>query len=244
MTKNCIAQTVTYNGTTIIYELERKQVRNINLRIRSDTSVYVSASTSQSLIEIDAFVQSKGKYIKSAQKHFNEFLQYKTSPKQYVSGESFYLQGHELRLQVCKGKEDSVVSDDIHLILTVKDSNNFKKKERLITSYFDCKCMTVFQNIIDELYPVFRKYGVAKPALKIRMMTSRWGTCLVNKGVITLNKLLIEVPHNCVEYVILHEYCHFLQPNHSKKFYALVTMFMPDWKERKQLLEKQRWLIL
>lgn len=243
MDKDCITRTVDYKGVAITYELERKRVRNINLRIRSDASVYVSANIYQSLNGIDAFIQSKGKYIISSQKHFKELLQYKPAPKKYVSGESFYIQGHELRLIVRQGEQESIACDDVHLTLTVKDTSDFKRKEKMMISYFEKTCIAVFQQIIDEMYPSFRKYGVAKPYLRIRMMTSRWGTCLVNKGIITLNKQLLEVPHNCVEYVILHEYCHFLQPNHSKKFYALVNMFMPDWKERKKLLEKQRWLI-
>lgn len=57
---------------------------------------------------------------------------------------------------------------------------------------------------------------------------------------ITLNSLLIEMPKNCIEYVLLHEYCHFIHPNHSKDFYAYVSMLMPDWKERKKLLKSSR----
>ena len=48
--------------------------------------------------------------------------------------------------------------------------------------------------------------------------------------------MLGEKPVSCVEYVVLHEFCHFLQPNHSRAFYQLVEQFMPDWKERRRLL--------
>ena len=85
---------------------------------------------------------------------------------------------------------------------------------------------------------LFEKYGVAYPTLKIRYMTSRWGSCQPKKGIITLNSKLIEAPRNCIEYVILHELVHFIHPNHSRQFWDFVAMMMPDWKERKKELEK------
>ena len=69
-------------------------------------------------------------------------------------------------------------------------------------------------------------------------METRWVSCLAKKGIITLNKRLLEAPRNCIEYVIMHEFCHFIHPNHSKHFYTFLTMLIPDWKERKALLEK------
>ena len=69
-------------------------------------------------------------------------------------------------------------------------------------------------------------------------MTSRWGSCQTVKGIITLNSKLIEKPLRCIEYVVLHEFAHFIHPNHSKEFYDFVASLMPDWKERKIELEK------
>ena len=75
-------------------------------------------------------------------------------------------------------------------------------------------------------------------------METRWGSCLVKKKIITLNKRLLEVPRNCIEYVVMHELCHLIYPNHSKQFYSFLTMLMPDWKERKDYLDKSAayWL--
>lgn len=68
-------------------------------------------------------------------------------------------------------------------------------------------------------------------------METRRGSCLVKKGIITLNTRLLEAPQNRIEYVVMHELCHFIHPNHSKNFYVFLTMLMPDWKERKRALE-------
>ena len=82
----------------------------------------------------------------------------------------------------------------------------------------------------------FEKYGVERPQLRIRDMKSRWGTCHVKKGIVTLNKRLLAAPRGAVEYVVLHELCHLIYPDHSKQFYDFLAVMMPDWKERKQLL--------
>ena len=100
------------------------------------------------------------------------------------------------------------------------------------------QCKIIFNEIVSEIYPIFKKYNISFPKLRIRNMETRWGSCLAKKGVITLNKQLLEAPRNCIEYVVMHEFCHFIHPNHSKHFYDFLTILMPDWKERKELLEK------
>lgn len=76
------------------------------------------------------------------------------------------------------------------------------------------------------------------PGFHIREMETRWGLCSVKRGVITLNKRLLEAPRDCVEYVITHELCHLVNPNHSKWFYEFLTMLMPDWREQKKALDE------
>ena len=94
----------------------------------------------------------------------------------------------------------------------------------------------IFNEILDEIYPLFIPYGVKKPVLRIRTMKSCWGSCLVNKGIITLNRKLLMKPRECIEYVVMHELCHFIYPDHSKQFYGFMEKLMPDWKERREHL--------
>lgn len=232
-----VKKIVYYNEQQISYEVIRKNVKNINLRVRADGSVTVSANGNIPEIVMEEFVTNKVDYILASLAKFRELKLYSPTPKEYVSGESFYLLGKNLRLKVLEDSNEDIYSDGIYLYLKVKDKNNFTKKEKIITKYFDKQCMKCFKEILIEMLSIFSKYGVELPALKIRNMETRWGSCLPEKGIITLNKRLIEVPRNCIEYVVLHEYCHFIHPNHSKQFYAFVSMLMPDWKERKKVLE-------
>ena len=127
--------------------------------------------------------------------------QYASQPKQYVSGETFYLLGRGVRLKVENSLRDAISSDGIYLHLCVKDTEDFAKKQKMVTRYLDEQCRSIFGEIILETYPVFQKYGVPMPQLRIRNMETRWGSCLAKKGIVTLNKRLLEAPRNCIESV-------------------------------------------
>lgn len=237
-------RTVCVDGREITYCLEYKNVKNLNLRIRKDGSVYVSANLQVLPSQVDEFVQNKGGYVLNAIDKFEELNQYKPQPKNYVSGETFYIQGRGLRLSVSQGAKEYIASDGVYIFLQVKDTSDFSRKHRLVTKFLDQECKKVFSEVLDEMYPTFRKYGVEMPILRIRDMETRWGSCLPKKRVVTLNKRLLEAPRNCIEYVVMHELCHFIHPNHSKHFYSFLTMLMPDWRERKAALDRsaEYWL--
>ena len=67
-------------------------------------------------------------------------------------------------------------------------------------------------------------------------MKTRWGVCFITKDYITLTKATINIPLRLTEYIIIHEFCHFKYPNHSKQFYEYVKIYCPDYKERKKLV--------
>ena len=230
-------------GREVEYNLTRKNVKNINLRIRSDCSVSVSANDKITMNIIEGFLQNKARYILSAIDKYSEIQKYAMSNYTYNTGESFRFLGKNLRLKVVNGK-NSVVSDGLYLILSVKDKEDVFTKKKLIFKWYDEQCKEVFIEIINEFYPIFRKYGIAFPGLVLRNMISRWGSCQPKRGIIALNKRLVETPRNAIQYVIMHEYVHFLFNNHSKNFYEVLSTLMPDWKERKKLLETAAFYIV
>ena len=177
----------------IKYILERKQVKNINLRVRPDSSIKVSASPRVDVSQIDDFVLSKAEFILKALKGFEAVTEAEEK--------------YQRELGKAKAGRESLLADP-----------------------------AIFTEILDEVYPAFIPYGIARPKVRIRTMKSCWGSCLVNKGIITLNRKLLMKPRECIEYVVVHELCHFVHPNHSKQFYGFMEQFMPDWKERKAYL--------
>ncbi len=95
----------------------------------------------------------------------------------------------------------------------------------------------ILQEKVDALYPIIGKYGIEKPQIALRKMKTLWGSCSVDRSTVTFNQYLIKAKPACVEYVALHELVHFLYPNHSKKFYDFMSIQMPDWRERKRVLD-------
>lgn len=227
-------RTVLLSGMPLAYTLERKNVKNLNLRIYPDGSVRVSANRRVPVREIEAFLIGHEDFIRKAQSRFRERPQ--ATPRQYVTGERLPFLGEALELQVVSGEREAVALENGKLVLTLKNPEDFSRRERLVRRFWDAQCQAVFPGILRECYPLFQGLGVPYPTLRIRSMKSRWGSCLPGKGVITLSKQLLAAPRECIEYVVVHEYCHFLHPNHGKGFYALLTDRMPDWKARKKRL--------
>lgn len=100
----------------------------------------------------------------------------------------------------------------------------------------DEACLSFFEKISASVYPLFMDAIKERPTLKVRLMKTRWGVCHYTKNTIVLNKRLYYMPLPAVEYVIAHEYAHFLHHDHQAGFHALMRALMPDYKERRRLL--------
>ena len=229
---------IVLNGKRIEYDLQRKDVKNINLRIKADRTIFLSANSRVSQEVIEEFIESKSEYILKALAHYEELAKYAPKPKQYVDGETFRVLGHDRRIKVIEGKRNKVEYDESYITLTVKNPGDFTLKKKLIDRWLMSICKDTIQSLCDAIYPKFQKYGVAYPTIRYRNMVSRWGSCQPKRCVLTFNYALVEAPISCIEYVVVHEFTHFLHPNHSKRFYQQLAMFMPDWEERKKMLEK------
>ncbi len=170
---------------TVEYELQYKKVKNINLRIKPDGKICVSADRSVSQKYIEEFLLSKADFIIGALERFKN--------EQYTESEPIYTEQE--------------------LVLLINE-------------------------ICNKVYPYYSDRGISFPQIKYKKMVSRWGSCHPVKGILTFNLNLIYAPLECIEYVVLHEFTHFLQPNHSDKFYYELEKTCPNWREyRKKLKE-------
>ena len=221
----------------ITFIFERKSIKNINLRIRHNGNVYVSAPTNVPKNVVDTFVISKCNYIKNAIDNFENNEIQKTE-KQYISGENVTFLGKNMRISIVKDSDEYVNCDGIYVYVHVKCPDYYNRKKNLFNNWLKEQCSIIFNEIVQNVHKKFIPYDISFPQITLRNMKSRWGSCQPNKCVITLNKHLIEAPKSCIEYVVYHEFCHFIHPNHSKQFYSLLQIMLPDWKERKYLLEK------
>lgn len=248
---------------TISYVLTRKQVKYINLRIKSNGEVAVSAHRRVPATYVDKFVESKAPFILEALERVEKRREETGDrPHNYETGEIFRLLGRNYTLVVeeagatgeklfltgenaeagaAEEKPSSTGLEEIFfrggsLVLRTKWPDHYPHKKNMMEKWMRFFTRKTFSEIIDWAYPQFIPYGAPYPVWTVRSMTSRWGSCQPQTGKITLNSKLVFYPKEAIEYVVVHEFAHFAHPDHSKAFWALVAEIMPDYKERKKLL--------
>lgn len=223
------------NGRELEYELERKCVKNINVRIKPGR-VFVSASPSLPLAYIERFLTEKADYILRALDKYAK-MEYTPMKGLYENGEAIYILGKLYFIELHKGRSD-VRFEGQKLVLSVTECENCVLRQKVMDKWLRELCARVLERVMEKVYPDFKAYGVKYPQIRLRRMVSRWGSCMPSRGVVTFNTALIHVPEKCIEYVAAHELAHFLHADHSKRFYEKLSEVMPDWKERKALLER------
>lgn len=212
----------------ITYTLVIKQVKNINMRISPKGEIVVSANPFVPLDKIDEFVSSKVSWIVEHQKKVVEKAQ-----RCLLSDKEIMLFGKQLKIKKSAGRYNYVSYDDKYLYVQLKQDADV---EKVITQFLNKLCKDVFMDVATLTCNSLKDYQIPFPEVKIRTMKSRWGSCTPARNTITLNKKLIHYPLEFIEYVVLHEFVHFIQPNHSKAFYNIIENYMPDYKQRMQLI--------
>lgn len=226
------------NGETITFFLERKKVKHVYLKVRADMKVMVSANHKVSLVYIKEFVADKATWIINHLERFKEIKQQETV-KEYASGETVRYLGQQYCLQVVESPKEGVWLSEGDIYLSVRDKADYHRKKDLLYKWLRQEAAVIFRESLERVYPKLQQYGINKPEIKVRKMKTRWGSCIMHRQVVQLNLLLVKAPIQCVDYVMVHELSHFRHPNHSKDFYNFLTALMPDWKERKTLLNKE-----
>lgn len=230
---------VHYGNKSIEFTLERKRVKNVNLNIKPDMTLTVSANEKVPLDFIYNFVKGKGDWISKHVKNFENVQPLRQSEREYVSGESFKYLGKQYRLRVQQAEEELVKYFRGFIYLFVQNPANYHRKEKLMESWFRGRSEIVFQESLEKMSPFVQKYGVEKPTIEQRLMKARWGSALTEKNIILLNTELIKAPKFCIDYVILHELIHFKYNDHSDNFYNMLESLMPDWEKRKAILDEE-----
>lgn len=217
-------------GRQLTYVLERKAVKNINLRVRPDLSIYVSAGPRVPIEHIEAFLQKQGPFIVKA---LDEYVCRKALPVLTLrDGDGLYIAGTACTLDVRLGLRNTVRRRGRTVFMELAD-NTLEERRHLYHELLRREGEKLFAESLARIFPQLSAYGIAMPKLRQRVMRSRWGSCMPAKAIITMNTYLAIMPAEIIDHVMLHELCHLVHPNHSRHFYNVMTMIMPDWKERR-----------
>lgn len=221
-------------GTAVEYELTKKSVKNINLRVLPDGKIKVSAPRRVSEKTVESFIKSKEAFILKALE--SRAVRRAIRPESFSEGEEFFALGEKCSLHFESGKGTEFLSGGI-LTLYVKENTaeaHRKAYEKWEKALAEKACAPYIEKAMRD----FASYGIKVPSVSFRRMVSRWGSCQTRDAKITLNVYLASVPAECIEYVIYHEFTHLLEANHSEAFYRKLAVFIPDWKQKRNILKK------
>ena len=221
------------------YEVHRKKVKNINLRIRPNMEIYISAPMNLHSDYIENFIRSKEKWIKQVLQKIEEAKQNQL-PSQYLSGEKHKYLGKEYELEVKQGNSNRVSLKEGKIILTVISNifENSDEKKKVMEKWYFENAQKVFVNAIQKWLEILDE-SIEK--LSIKPMKSRWGSCNYVKRYINLNTELIKRTQFEIEYVVLHELTHLKYPNHGKGFYRYIENYMPNYKIAEKMLNAKHY---
>ncbi len=217
------------NGRTIEYELTRKNVKNINMRIGAESVIKVSASNRTTIEMIEKALIKNADYIFKTQEKIKKAKEKEPAPLSYKNGEFIRIFGNDCQLKILYGN-NKVISDNGCIVIYAKEPDNKELIEKLCDKYLRTLVTENINKWCREIFPRFEKYNIAYPEINFRKMKARWGSCHSNKGRIFFNTELIRKSEAFCRYVIVHELSHFVHPNHSADFYKVVAEIMPDYK--------------
>ena len=224
---------VAFGSNEIGYEVKFSKRKTLGIKVHPTGDVEVLAPIDTSSEAIEQRVLRRAQWIVRQQNYFKE-LGERSPEKRFISGESHYYLGRQFLLRVEEGKPNSVRYKGryFEVICTPKS-----KAKELMKEWYRIHAKCNFVEYAEPIIARFEKYGVTPTSLYIQEMENRWGSC-TPKGKIILNTRLIMAPRPCIEYVITHELCHLLHPDHTKAFWELLQKEMPDWERWKNKLER------
>lgn len=211
--------------------INKKRIHNIYLRVDGNC-INASCPNYVSDYEVYRFIENKRDWV------YKTYLYNQQSSKNrvlYHGGNNIFIFGEEYKLVFIVGRKKFNIYDKKVYFSYKDDSDN---RTKALYKELDDILLKYAEKYIDKYRNILLDYGYNDfPKIKARIMNSKWGVCYTKNNSITISSFLIHYPHKCLEYIVLHELVHFIIPNHSKRFYEIVSNNMPNYKEINELLK-------
>ncbi len=224
---------------SIAYQIIRRPRRKTAcISVSPDCSVRVLVPSFLSEQKIEELVQRKHGWIIRKINMFRE-IQQQNRPKQYVSGECFAYLGRNYRLKVVRGDpaENRVRLLNGRFCTAVPPGIEQQARDGLIRQQLAAWYREhAAVRLQEKTVRYAAKMAVVPASVGVKNYRSRWGSCYTD-GRIYYNWRIIAAPHSVVDYVVVHELCHLVHPDHSQRFRHLLATVLPDYPERKTWLK-------
>ena len=202
------------NGQEIDVEIVRKQNKNIYFRVKEDLKLYVYCP----------MYLSQNSILKLLDENESSIIKmYDKMEARCKDSELFWYLGSKYYIEI------SDVDD-----VTFADNKVLTPSIEALNKFYDAEVKRIFTDEVSIAKKCFN--SLPEFDLKFRKMKTRWGVCNPTKRIVTLNTELLKKDITLLDYVIIHELCHFFEQNHSREFWKLVGMGYPNYKEARKRL--------
>ena len=230
------------NGLPV--QIDRKAIKNLHLGVYPpEGRVRVAAPLAVSNHAVRLAVIGKLPWIRRQMAKFE--AQSRQSEREMVRGESHYFMGRRYRLRIILGIRSSsvVVLNSSAIELHVRDGADANERERILQKWYRVRLKDLATPLLNKWQS---RLGVQASAWGIKKMKTKWGSCNVGTRRVWLNLELIKKPVKCLEYLVVHELAHLLEPQHNDRFITILDEHLPSWRtHRKTLnsapLSNERW---
>jgi predicted metal-dependent hydrolase len=208
--------------------LTRKDVKHVHLTVHPPSGrVSLVAPRSTRTEVARAYAITKLRWIRDQRRKLRS--QVREAPRQFVTRESHYLWGRRYLLAVTEVDEKPQVTvSPRKLTLRVRPGSSTQKREEIMHEWHKAQLHAALPRLIRKWE---RKLGVRVSGYFVQRMKTKWGSCNPRKQNIRLNTELVKKPKDLLEYVLVHEMAHLLEPNHNERFVAILDRHWPQWRE-------------
>lgn len=213
----------------------RKEIKNVHLSVHPPNGRVTMSAPKETRPEVArAYAISKISWIREQQEKLRK--QARETPRDFVERESHYLWGRRYLMTVIeKDSKPCVALDHKRITLSVRPGSDHAKRASIIHEWHKSLLHEFIPPLIARWEP---KLGVHVMAYFLQRMKTKWGSCNHNAGHIRLNTELVKKPKDLVEYVVVHEMVHLIEPTHSDRFVSILTDYYPSWREARAELNE------
>lgn len=213
-----------------------KKIKNVHLSVHPPSGrVRIAAPEHMNLDTLRVYAISKLDWIKRQQIKLQG--QERETPREYLDRESHYIWGRRYLLKVKEREQPpSVELKHKQMVLTVRPGSGTKKRQAVVAAWYREQLKHAVTQLISKWEPVL---GVRVDHYFVQWMKTRWGSCNSDNHTIRLNTELAKKPPECLEYVVVHEMVHVLEPTHNSNFVSLMDKFMPHWRHLRDELNRE-----
>lgn len=216
-------------------EVTRKAIKHVHLSVLPPHGkVRIAAPLGMSLETIRVFAISKMEWIRRQQGKLQ--AQDRETPREYLERESHYVWGKRylLKLVECDAAPQ-VILKARHLQLQLRPGSDAEKRQEVLDAWYRQQLRDALPALLARWEPLM---GVKAERVFIQRMKTKWGSCNPASAAIRLNTDLAKKPPACLEYILVHELTHLIEPSHNARFIAAMDMFMPKWRHYKDKLNR------